>query len=140
MTTCWQRKKPSINRVRQVHELAICQSLVGQLDEIAGDHPDKRVVVVHLQVGPLSGVVPELLEDAFPIASAGTAAENARLKFHNTSIRVHCPKCGADSDANTNNLTCSQCGNWQTELIAGDELILQQVELESDDAVQRQLH
>ena len=123
-----------------MHELAICQSLVSQLDEIAGDHPDKRIVIVHLQIGPLSGVVPELLQDAFPIASIGTAAENAELKFHNTNIRVHCSKCGADTDASSNNLTCSQCGNWQTELIAGDELILQQVELDSEEIAQRQLH
>ena len=123
-----------------MHELAICQSLVNQLDEIAGDHPDKRIVIVHIQVGPLSGVVPELLQDAFPIASIGTAAENAELQFHNTGIRVHCSKCGADSDASSNNLTCSQCGDWQTELIAGDELILQQVELDSEESEDKVMH
>jgi len=113
-----------------MHELAICQSLIGQLNAIAYDHPEKKIVVVHLQVGPLSGVVPELLRDAFPIASAGTAAADATLEFHDTGVRVHCPECGSDSDTTSNNLVCSKCGNWQTQLISGDELILQQVELE----------
>lgn len=123
-----------------MHELAICQSLIGQLDAIASDHPQKKIVVVHLQVGPLSGVVPELLRDAFPFASAGTAAENAELQFHESGVRVHCPKCGADSDASSNKLICGECGNWQTELIAGDELILQQVELDSDDSAELRVH
>jgi hydrogenase nickel incorporation protein HypA/HybF len=123
-----------------MHELAICQSLIDQLDDIAGDYPDKRITVVHLKIGPLSGVVPELLRDAFPIASAGTAAECAELQFHDANIQVRCPKCGAESEADSNNLTCRQCGNWQTELIAGDELILQQVELDSEEAAEQRLH
>jgi hydrogenase nickel incorporation protein HypA/HybF len=114
-----------------MHELAICQSLVDQLDQIAGDYPDKRIAVVHLQIGPLSGVVPELLRDAFPIASAGTAAEDAELQFHQSEIQVHCPGCGRDSLVSSNNLTCSHCGNWQTQLVSGDELMLHQVELET---------
>jgi len=123
-----------------MHELAICQSLISQLDDIAGEYPDKLITVVHLQIGPLSGVVPELLRDAFPIASAGTAAARAELQFHNTEVRVHCPQCGEDSEVDSNNLTCRACGNWQTELTAGDELILQQVELDSADAAGQQLH
>lgn len=123
-----------------MHELAICQSLVNQLDDIAEDYPDKRISVVHLKIGPLSGVVPELLQDAFPIASAGTAAAQAKLEFHNADIEVHCPKCGTDSIADSNNLTCRHCGNWQTELKAGDELILQQVELDSEGNSDQRLH
>ena len=114
-----------------MHELAICQSLVDQLDEIAGDHPDKRITVVHLQIGPLSGVVPELLRDAFPIASAGTAAQDAELQFHQSEIQVHCPSCDRDSVVSSNKLTCAYCGNWQTQLVSGDELMLNQVELET---------
>jgi hydrogenase nickel incorporation protein HypA/HybF len=116
-----------------MHELAICQSLIDQLDQIAGEYPGKRITVVHLQIGPLSGVVPELLKDAFPIASAGTPAQDAELQFHDSQIQVHCPKCGRDSIASTNKLTCGHCGNWQTELLSGDELMLQQVELEVSD-------
>jgi hydrogenase nickel incorporation protein HypA/HybF len=116
-----------------MHELAICQSLVEQLDQIAVDYPDKRITVVHLEVGPLSGVVPDLLKDAFPIASAGTAAQDAQLEFHQSEIQVHCPECDRDSVVSSNKLTCAFCGNWQTQLISGDELMLQQVELESSE-------
>ena len=115
-----------------MHELAICQSLIDQLDEIASDYPDKRITVVHLQIGPLSGVVPELLQDAFPIASAGTPAQDAQLQFHDSDIEVHCPECGQTSTAQMNKLICSFCGNWRTELVSGDELMLQQVELEEN--------
>lgn len=116
-----------------MHELAICQSLIDQLNDIASDYPGRKIATVHIQVGPLSGVVPQLLKDAFPLASAGTVAENATLKCHASDIQVHCPKCGKDSEAGSNNMICHNCGNWQTELISGDELMLRQVELESQD-------
>lgn len=112
-----------------MHELAICQSLMGELAQIAAQHPDKRIAVVHLAVGPLSGVEPELLADAFPIASAGSAAADATLRVQDSPIRVHCDECGRDSDVRSNRLSCPHCGNWRTTLISGDELILQRVEL-----------
>ena len=114
-----------------MHELSICQSLIEQLDEIAINHPAARIAVVHLQVGPLSGVEPQLLSEAFPIASAGTAAQDALLEFHNSEIRVHCRKCGADTAALVNKLICGECGDWQTDLLSGDELMLSRVELET---------
>lgn len=114
-----------------MHELAICQSLVDQLNGIADEHPGKVITTIHLQIGPLSGVVPKLLQNAFPLASAGSAAESAQLVFEDSQITVHCDQCGHDTHSKTNNLVCSHCGNWQTQLVSGDELMLQQVVMES---------
>jgi hydrogenase nickel incorporation protein HypA/HybF len=113
-----------------LHELAICQALVQQLTAIASEHPGNDIHEVHLSIGPLSGVVPELLTDAFPIASAGTAADGARLNISESEIRVRCKTCGEESRASMNKLVCGCCGDWQTELVSGDELLLQRVELE----------
>ncbi|MCP5143069.1 MAG: hydrogenase maturation nickel metallochaperone HypA [Chromatiales bacterium] len=112
-----------------MHELAVCQSLMGELDQIAAQHPGRRIAVVHIAIGPLSGVEQDLLADAFPIASAGSSAADATLRFQAMPIRVHCPQCGEDSDATSNRLSCPHCGNWRTTLISGDELILQRVEM-----------
>lgn len=114
-----------------MHELAICQSLIQQLNEIASEHPASRIAAVHLQIGPLSGVEPRLLQEAFPIASAGTVADGAELNFQNSPVRIRCPECGNEQASNSNQLSCESCGNWQTELISGDEMILQRVELET---------
>jgi len=113
-----------------MHELAICQSLVSQLTGIVDQYPGRRVSVIHILVGPLSGVDAALLAQSFPFASVGTAAENAILDIQDGPILVFCPKCNEESKAQQNLLTCKKCGNWQTKLLSGDELILQQVELD----------
>lgn len=113
-----------------MHELSVCQSMLGQIEEIAREHAAHTVSRVKVQIGPLSGVEPQLLAQAFPLAVAGTIAEGASLELENLPIRVHCRQCGADSDAQANRLVCGTCGHWDTQLLSGDEMLLASVELE----------
>jgi len=87
-------------------------------------------VVVNLKVGPLSGVVPKLLESAFSIASCDSNAEGAALTITQSDIVVRCNRCHQESKASANRLICAACAHWQTELLSGDEMLLNQVELD----------
>jgi hydrogenase nickel incorporation protein HypA/HybF len=113
-----------------MHELAICQGLINQLDRIAADNHATQVETIYLHIGPLSGVVPELLQSAFTLACANTVAAHAQLIIEATPIKVHCNYCDSDTEATVNRLVCANCGNWQTQLLSGDELLLQRVELQ----------
>lgn len=112
-----------------MHELTVCQDIISQVETIAVSHHALSVEVINLQIGPLSGVEIGLLESAFSIARAGTMAEHAQLKVEAIPIRVKCNSCQAESEVSLNKLVCKQCGNWQTQLISGDEMLLRQVEL-----------
>jgi hydrogenase nickel incorporation protein HypA/HybF len=112
-----------------MHELSVCQALIDQLEALASEQRAGRVARVVVGIGPLSGVEPELLRHAFPVAAAGSVAEDAELVIEQRPVRVHCPQCGQDSDAAANRLICASCGDWRTELLSGDELLLMQTEL-----------
>lgn len=113
-----------------MHELAVCQALMEQVEQIADRERARRVLALVLKIGPLSGVEADLLADAFPIAAAGSRAEGAELRIERLPVRVHCHRCGADSDATPNRLVCGTCGDYRTQLISGDEMLLASVELE----------
>ncbi|MBT8119226.1 MAG: hydrogenase maturation nickel metallochaperone HypA [Gammaproteobacteria bacterium] len=113
-----------------MHELAICQSLMEQVESIADERDASRVTSITIGMGPLAGVEVQLLKNAYPIASAGTVAEDADLVIEQLPIKVRCNQCGAESDALPNKLTCQQCGDWRTTLISGDEMMLMSLELE----------
>jgi hydrogenase nickel incorporation protein HypA/HybF len=115
-----------------MHELAVCQGLLKQVDRIAAEHKASAVEAIYIQVGPLSGVEPELLESAFPLARAGTIASNAQLVIHAMPVRIHCDKCNTESVAAPNRLLCSKCGGWQTRLVGGNELLLERIELQAE--------
>ncbi len=112
-----------------MHELSICQALLDQVEGIAREHGATRVERIVLKVGPLSGVEPALLRNAYPLAAAGTVAEQAELVIEPAAVRVRCSDCGAESDAAPNRLLCASCGGWKTRLISGDELLLANLEL-----------
>ena len=111
-----------------MHELSVCQALLTQVEQLAREQGARQVVKVSLGIGPLSGVEPALLSQAYPIAAAGTVAENSELVIEERPVRVHCSQCGKDSDATANRLLCAHCGDWRTELLSGDDLLLMQVE------------
>lgn len=112
-----------------MHELAVCQALIEQVESVAREQQAYQVVEIGVDIGPLSGVEPHLLEQAFSIASAGTVANGASLNLHSTPLRVSCSSCGQVTDALPARLICGNCGNWQTRVVSGDELLLTTVEL-----------
>jgi hydrogenase nickel incorporation protein HypA/HybF len=112
-----------------MHELAICQALMSQVETIARENRAVEVTSITLGMGQLSGVEERLLKHAYPVASAGTVAEDAELIISSTPVRVKCEACGKESEAAPNRLLCGYCENWRTQVISGDELLLLQVEL-----------
>ena len=113
-----------------MHELAVCQGLMSQVEQIARREQAERITRILLSIGPLSGVEATLLKDAFPIAAAGTVAEAAILDIQEQAVQVKCLRCGAESEATANRLLCAACGDYRTQLISGDELMLMSVELD----------
>jgi hydrogenase nickel incorporation protein HypA/HybF len=112
-----------------MHELAICQALIEQVESVAREQHAYQVMEIGVDIGPLSGVEPQLLEQAFSIASAGTVANGASLHLNSIPIRVDCSSCGQVTEALPARLICGNCGNWQTRVVSGDELLLTTVEL-----------
>lgn len=112
-----------------MHELAICESLLNEVERIAASHRAREVIEIVVAVGALSGVEPQLLERAFVVARCGTVADRATLRFEATSTAVWCKACECETSVAANALLCGQCGTWQVQLKSGDELLLKRVEL-----------
>lgn len=117
-----------------MHELSVCQGMLSQVEAIALQHQAKRVAAITLQIGPLSGIEPALLQQAFTLARAGSVAEEATLVIESLPVRVLCRQCGQESDVTPNRLLCSHCGDYHTQLVSGDEMLLASVEMDVDDA------
>ncbi len=113
-----------------MHELAIAQALVGQIEAIARERAAQSVPLVVIGVGPLSGIEAQSLKNAYPLATAGTVAEGSELRIESIPVRVHCQSCEKASDTSPNHLVCRHCGDWKTQLLSGDELLLVSLELE----------
>lgn len=114
-----------------MHELAVAQALVEQVENVISQHRATGATSVRVRIGPLAGVVPDLLATAFPLAAAGSRLQHAVLDLVDAPVRVRCQTCGAETEAAMNRLICGACGDWHTQVISGDDLLLESVELET---------
>lgn len=112
-----------------MHEFSVCQALVTEVERIAASRGALKVETVRLRIGPLSGIVPPLLEHAYPFVCAGTLAEGSTLAIESAPLRVCCEACGTESEAEPNLLTCRACGSDLTRVVSGDDLTLMSIEL-----------
>jgi hydrogenase nickel incorporation protein HypA/HybF len=108
-----------------MHELAISQSVVDAVLERTGD---ARVTVLRLDVGRLSGVVPDALRFCFDLVVEGTPLEGARLLIDEPAGRAHCRDCGADFGIDVPILLCP-CGSADVQVTAGSDLLVRSVEV-----------
>jgi hydrogenase nickel incorporation protein HypA/HybF len=110
-----------------MHELAIAEALV----DIAVRHAAGRPVTrVEVRVGHLRQVVPSALAFAFELVARGTTVEGAELVLEPVAAAGRCRACGAEGELPALPLTCGACGGWDLELLAGEELTVEALELE----------
>jgi hydrogenase nickel incorporation protein HypA/HybF len=126
----YSNENPKAKGKEAMHEFSICRSMLAQVNDVAKAHQADGISSVTVGIGPLSGIEPKLLQQAFAIARSGTQAAHATLHVQPLPLRVRCRTCDIESDATSNDLTCRACHSNNTRVISGDELLLLRVELE----------
>ena len=110
-----------------MHELAIAQSVAAIASRHAGG---RRVTGVEVKVGHLRQVVPSALTFAFELVSEGTSLEGAELRIEEVPAAGVCRACGAESPLPGFPFACASCGGLDLEVIRGEELLVDSLELE----------
>jgi hydrogenase nickel incorporation protein HypA/HybF len=114
-----------------MHELSIAEAIVA----IADRHAEgRRVSRVEVSVGHLRQVVPPALEFAFELVAQGTAVEGAELVLTEVAAAGLCRGCGEESRLDGFPLTCRVCGGFDLEVVAGEELLVESLDLEEEAA------
>jgi len=109
-----------------VHELAIIEGVLGTVTERL---PDATISCVRLEVGALSGVVPDSLRFCFDLATEGTSLQGASLEITETPGRCRCRSCGREFAPEHPPILLCPCGSADAEVLAGHELTIASVQV-----------
>ena len=109
-----------------MHEIGLCEGVLGVALDAAAGEDVKRV---RLRVGRLQGVVPAVFDQAWEMVSEGTSASGSRVELVDVPVEVRCRACGQDTEAAEGPFSCGQCGSPDVEIVSGDELVVEEVEL-----------
>lgn len=111
-----------------MHEYSIVQALLARVERECLSHHAIRVHRLHVRIGSLSGVEPDLLASAFAAFKERTYCESAELSIERVAERWACPSCDGVREPRSS-LVCMRCA-LPLRLVAGDEIVLQRIEME----------
>ncbi len=110
-----------------MHELAIAESIVGISSRQANG---RRVAKIHVKVGHLRQVVPSALSFSFDLVAEGTPVEAAELDLEEVPATGRCAECESESRLGSFPLQCQTCGGSSLEILTGEELMVEYLEME----------
>ena len=113
-----------------MHELALCEGVLQALEEQSKIQHFARVHAVWLEIGALSSVEPEALRFNFDVITRGTLAEGSRLEIVTVPAQAWCLPCGEKISIRQYFDACPRCGSHQLQVVEGEELRIQQLEVE----------
>ncbi len=109
-----------------MHELGITRSIVAICEEQA---EGRRVEVVRLEIGRLSGVMPDAIRFCFDLVAEGTAVEGATLEIEEVRGLGRCRVCKQEVALEAPFGTCQNCDGRDIECVAGQELRIREMEV-----------
>ena len=84
----------SVYREDVMHELSIALRIVEALDkELANEADDLIVAAVNIQIGALTGLVPEALQFSWDLATENTRLQGSELQIDWVDAAGFCPEC-----------------------------------------------
>lgn len=109
-----------------MHELSITQELVAICLRHAGNRPVRSVII---EIGALSGVVPEAVSFCFDACTADTPAAGAQLEIRIVEGRGRCRDCLTQQPLERLVDPCCYCGSYAVDLLQGEELRVVELEV-----------
>lgn len=114
-----------------MHERSMVQSLLRLMGEHLGSLSLSRVRAVHVTIGEFSGIERTLFEIAFYEMMRERGNDDLELCVNVVPLRARCKSCGHPFIVEAFNFMCPICLEWQVEVIAGEEFMLDRLEVDS---------
>ena len=113
-----------------MHEMSLCESIVGMLQDEARVRGFAHVREVRLEIGELASVEVEALRFGFDIVARGSVADGARLRIERVPGLAWCMPCGERVPLARRGDACPVCGSYQLQVLAGDEMRVRELEVD----------
>ena len=113
-----------------MHEMALCQSLLGIIQDQASMRNFERVRVARIELGCLGHVDSHALRFCFDVVTRSTVAEDCELIIIERPGQIACLDCGALATVKRRGSNCPQCGSQRVMVDGGEELKLTELEVD----------
>ena len=112
-----------------MHELGIVFHIIKSVEEIGAQNELTKVSSVTLELGEVSGIVPEYLTDCWKWAAAKSELlAGSELRVEQVDAVTYCEDCGKTYPTVQYAKICPHCGSDKTYLVTGNEISIKEIE------------
>jgi hydrogenase nickel incorporation protein HypA/HybF len=115
-----------------MHEFSVARALASEIRRIVANQGGGCVTVVELDIGPLSGVEPLQLAEAFRILTAEGELSHTVLLVNEVPLQARCNTCGSQFEIADYQFRCLRCGDRDLLIERGDGVIIRTLTIASD--------
>jgi len=113
-----------------VHEMSLMGGVFEVIERTLSQYEIRRVLQVKLKVGELTNAEPDALQMVFEAFCKDTICEGAELIVERVRVRGRCRNCELEFSVKSMFFLCPKCQNTSIEVIEGEELLIESLEVE----------
>jgi hydrogenase nickel incorporation protein HypA/HybF len=113
-----------------MHEMSLCEGILGVLEQHAVAQNFRRVKTVFLEIGALAGVEVDAMRFSFEVVTRDTLADQARLEISHVPGSAWCLGCGHQVEVLQLYDECPLCGSFQLQVSDGQQMRIKELEVE----------
>ena len=113
-----------------MHELALTEGILKIVTSEQKKSGFTRVLEIGLSIGEYSGIIPDCIEEYFPLVSKGTTAEGAALRMEMLPAEFICTECGWTGSMPKHTASCLNCGSTAVRMTRGREFFVNNLVVE----------
>ncbi len=105
-----------------MHEYSLALSVLDIAETYSKKANSNKIIEVEIEVGEVSGVVPEALEFALENLKNDSIITNAKIRIHIQKAQAKCLSCNKTFQTSQLYTDCPACHSYEIEFLSGKEL------------------
>ena len=110
-----------------MHEIGIVRQLVRTVTEFAKQNGVGEVCEVVVDCGELSLVIPEYVEELYPVAAKDSILENVKLTVNIVPGLAECDDCDEIFNVIEHKGYCPNCGSFNKTVLSGEKFTIREI-------------
>ena len=110
-----------------MHEIGIVRQLVRTVSDFAAENQVSDIREVVVDCGELSLVIPEYLEELYPVVAKNSILADAKLTIHMVPGLAECEECDEIFNVIEHKGYCPNCGSFDKTVLSGKEFSIREI-------------
>ncbi len=110
-----------------MHEIGIVRQLVRTVTDFAAENNIRDIREVVVDCGELSLVIPEYLEELYPVVTKDSILQNAKLTIHMIPGLAECDDCDEIFNVIEYKGFCPNCGSFEKTVLSGKDFTVREI-------------